>query len=410
MSGKFEKLKNKRIAIICPTLSRGGAERIVGLLSKQLVDHVDDLFIFLFDSSEITYSYSGKVIDLDFDDSMNYSKCKLVNKLNKVIAYFKLLFKLRNEKKKNKIDVSISFMDTPNILNILSKKKEKVILSVRVNKSIQSIKHDISLSKKIEMFLMRRLYRYSNKIVAISEGVKHDLITNFNIEESLVKTIYNFLDVDDIKNKMNEELPIEYSHLFNDYDVIINVGRFEKQKNQINLVKEFKVVNEKFPNTRLVLVGKGTLENEIKTTICELDLIDKVHLITYTDNPFKYMSKARIFVLNSFYEGFGNVLLEAMVCGIPVISTDCKDGPREIISGEYIDNYNMNNIEKYKRGILIPLQNENTRSEYHLKNAIKLLMNDTQLAKKIVDEATYYIKNEYSNEEILEQWLKIMLN
>lgn len=406
MSRKFNNLKNKKVAIICPTLSRGGAERIVGLLSKQLEDHVDELIIFLFNSKEITYSYSGKIIDLNFDDSTTRSKFRFVNKLNKIIAYFKLLFRLRSEKKKNNIDISISFMDTPNILNILSKKKDKVILSVRVNKSVQRVKHDISLSKKIEMILMKILYRYSNKIIAISEGVRHDLVKNFKVNSTSVKTIYNFLDVADIQDKIDEELPMEHRDLFNNNDVIINVGRFEKQKNQINLIKSFREISERSPNARLVLLGKGTLENQIKSTINELELTDKVHLIPYTDNPFKYMSRSRLFILNSYYEGFGNVILEAMACGIPVISTDCKDGPREIISGIYRNDYNIEDVEIHKKGILIPLQDEENRNVNYVYKATHILMTDSKLREKIIREANHYLKNEFSNDEIKVQWLQ----
>jgi len=403
--GNLEELKKKRVAIICPTLSRGGAERIVGVLSKQIIDSVDNLYIFLFDSKEITYDYSGTLVDLRLGNYSTRSKIKIFNRAKTVIKYCKLLWKLRSEKKKYNIDISISFMDTPNILNILSRTKDKIVLSVRINKSVQNRKHNISLSRKIEILLMKLLYKYSNKIIAISEGVRRDLITNFNLKETLVTTIYNFIDIKEIVEKKDETIPNEQEDFFNNHDVIINVGRFELQKNQINLVEEFKIINDEFPNTRLALVGQGTLEDKIRAKIDELNISDKVLIISYTNNPFKYISKAKVFVLNSYYEGFGNVILEAMTCNVPVISTDCKSGPREIITGEFNYKDKMHEVEIYNRGILIPLQDKSEGEKHWLYKAIKILLNDSNLRNNIIKSASHYVMNEHSNEEIKKQWI-----
>lgn len=177
------------------------------------------------------------------------------------------------------------------------------------------------------------------------------------------------------------------------------------KKNQLNLIDEFKLINKEFPNTRLVLVGKGTLESRIMTKVNKLGLANKVLIVPYTSNPFMYMNKAKIFVLNSYYEGFGNVLLEAMACNVPIISTDCKSGPREIITGDFNYNNGTNEIEIFERGILIPVRDDINEEKHYLQRAVEILMSDPVLRKNIVDSATDYVQNGYSNQEIKKQWL-----
>ena len=335
MNNEFGDLKKKKVAIICPTLSRGGAERVVGLLSKQIESSVEDIFLLLFNTDEITYDYGGKIIDLGFKKNFKISRYKLLNRIRTTKQYFKLLMEIRKQKKQLDIDVSISFMDTPNIINILSRVRDRIVLSVRINKSIQDNKHNIILSKKIEIILMKLLYKYSDRIIAASEGIKLDLLNNFNLKENLLTTIYNFTDVDNIIELKNKSIPDQYEYFFENHEVIINVGRFEYQKNQINLLEEFEMINREFENTRLVLIGQGTLENRIREKINELKISDKVLIIPYTTNPFMYINRTKIFVLNSYFEGYPNTLLEAMACGVPIISTDCKSGPREIIANKF---------------------------------------------------------------------------
>lgn len=410
--------KNKRkdfeknnVAIICPTLSRGGAERIVGYLSKHINPVADNLFIILFNAKEITYSYSGEIIDLDFDPDRRNLKNKFLNRILKVISYVKLIIKLKKIKKKYNINTSISFMDTPNIVNILSKTNEKIILSVRINKSIQSMFQKISFGRKIEILLMKVIYRFADKIVSISEGVKKDLILNFGLKEEKIDTIYNFIEIDEIEQKLSEPLSPELASFFNNHDVLINVGRFEKQKNQIHLIKKFKEINEKNTNTRLVLIGKGTLEKEILKEINTLNLEDKVIVLPYSNNPFKYIKHSKIFILNSLYEGFGNVILEAMVCNVPVISTNCKSGPSEIIAGDVnLEGENIN-VSYFSRGILIPVEKDSEviqDSANPLLIAVESILENEDLRNRLMFNGSKYVKTQYSNENLREKWLKLI--
>jgi glycosyltransferase involved in cell wall biosynthesis len=116
--------------------------------------------------------------------------------------------------------------------------------------------------------------------------------------------------------------------------VILGVGRLSPEKDHATLIRAFARVRAK-RSARLMVLGTAAAESEyaagLKTLARELDVGDDVAMVGFTHNPFAYMSRAEVLVLSSLYEGLGNVLIEALACGTPVVSTDCPGGPREIL-------------------------------------------------------------------------------
>jgi glycosyltransferase involved in cell wall biosynthesis len=155
------------------------------------------------------------------------------------------------------------------------------------------------------------------------------------------------------------------------------------------LIKAFKEVIEILPETRLLIIGEGPDRNKLLNLIRELGIENRVQISGIKRNPFKYLSRANVFVLSSVSEGFGNVILEAMVCGCPVVSTDCPSGPREIITdGE--------------NGILVPVGNSAALSEV----VLKVIKNHT-LNKKLTMNALKRV-DDFSLEKIVNQYHKII--
>ena len=162
----------------------------------------------------------------------------------------------------------------------------------------------------------------SQKIIAVSNGVKEDILKLITPKE--IKTIYNPFDFEEIRKKSEEKIDL-------DFEYIINVGSLTKVKNQALLLKAFAKLDT---NLHLVLLGKGNQESNLKKLAKSLGIEKKVHFLGWQSNPYKYIKNAKLFVLSSNVEGFGNVLVESLALNTPVVSTNCPSGPNEILVGE----------------------------------------------------------------------------
>ena len=172
--------------------------------------------------------------------------------------------------------------------------------------------------------------------------------------------------------------------------MIINVGRLTKQKGQWQ-IRAFKKVKEEITNIKLIILGTGELEDYLNKLIGELNLEKDVYFLGFQENPFKFISKSRIFVFPSLYEDFPNALVEAMACGIPVISSDCKSGPREILAPETDLRIEAKKVEYSKYGVLIPVCDDK-----YYDAQLPLTTEERILAKSIVEL--------YSSKDLLENY------
>jgi len=170
---------------------------------------------------------------------------------------------------------------------------------------------------------------YHNKtIFTVSNGVKEDLINNFSANKSKIYCVYNPFDIKDIQNKSYEFCP----RINPENNYILTIGRADKQK-------RFDILLQAYANSKikqdLVIIGsnKKHFKGLIKLAN-SLHISNKVHFIDHTTNPFPYIRQAKLLVVTSEYEGFGNTIVESLICGVPVVSTDCMSGPREILTGE----------------------------------------------------------------------------
>lgn len=248
--------------------------------------------------------------------------------------------KLRRFKKDNKVDVSISFLEGADYLNVLSRtKREKVILSIRGSKLED---REISgLSGTIRKnLLIPKLYKRADLIVTVSHGIKDEMI-GMGIPPEKVIVIPNGYDFRLIDSLASKELPSIFSFL-KSRTILLNVGRLHPQKNQIGLLKVFRRILDSMPKLQLVLVGDGPYRVKIKAACNLLGLTiwenekdseeSQVILAGYQENVFPFYRISKLFVLSSEWEGFPNALAEAMICKTPVIASDCETGPREILN------------------------------------------------------------------------------
>jgi glycosyltransferase involved in cell wall biosynthesis len=177
--------------------------------------------------------------------------------------------------------------------------------------------------------LARRAYGSADAIVAVSDGVAEDLCRLTGLPRERVVTVRNPVVSGEMLHKA--QAPVDHHWLADPtVPVVLAVARLHRQKDFPTLIRAFARVRAVRP-ARLVILGEGDERAKLESLVRSLGVRDDVDLPGYTDNPFAWMAKASVFVFSSAWEGMGNVLVEAMACGCPVVSTDCPSGPAEVL-------------------------------------------------------------------------------
>jgi len=179
--------------------------------------------------------------------------------------------------------------------------------------------------------LIGRVYPRADAIVTVSDGVAGDLAEITGLARQSIATIYNPVVFPQLEARAREQLTHDWFGADNP-PVLIAVGRLEAQKDFGTLLEAFARVRAGRA-VRLIVLGEGSQREMLETRAQALGVAADVLFPGWVDNPYAWMSRAALFVLSSEWEGLGNVLIEAMACGCPVVSTDCPHGPREILEG-----------------------------------------------------------------------------
>jgi len=219
----------------------------------------------------------------------------------------------------------------------------KIKLITRSNSSPSGWSQNF-LKKKIFVYLFKKI----DQVIVNSLEFKYEIKKKFNSESIC---IYNPLNKGEIKKLSQEKISFKFYEKSNRLK-IINVGRYVDQKDQITLLKALNLIKHQI-KFRALIIGKGILKNYLVYYIRQHKLSDCVKLITFQKNPFKFMKMADVFILSSKYEGLPNVLLESLVLGKYIISTNCPTGPKEILSGgKGGDLYNIQDYKSLEKKII----------------------------------------------------------
>ena len=357
------KPKTKKIVIVIPCLQGGGAERVATLIANSLTRR-NSYSVYLVNLEKGLSYYLDQKVQRIVLTSLDGKE----NKHKKLIHFPYQLFKLWRTLKKIKPDAVISFMERSSFMLWLLG-VENCIYSFRSFQSNHIYKEDteksISLLRIfVYNFFIKNAHRKAKLITVVSEQAKWDLVANYNVPKDKIKVIYNPCDIEYISERKTESLE-KLGFIF-EYPVIINVGRLVKSKGQWWLIRVFSKLKEKFSDLKLVILGDGDLKSYLISLAEDLgmkvyawnrnilnDNYD-IYFLGYQKNPFKFISRAKIFILTSLWEGFPNALVEAMACGVPVISADCKSGPREILAPntDFLKDAKKPEFAEY--GILMP--------------------------------------------------------
>ncbi|MFX4243137.1 glycosyltransferase [Aliarcobacter butzleri] len=365
-------MKNKNILIFCATMQKGGAERVISLLLKELDNERNIKVYFMMMEYGIEYDLPKYITPIILSNSKKSGVKKLLE-----LPF--IAMKLKKYIKENNINIVMSFLYRPNYINILAKifgSSHKSIINIR---STTSRYKNEGLLGKINLFLINNLFDKADLIISNSKGVDEDLKSIMNITTN-TKVIYNPVDIKYINSKKDicEDVDFDFKE---DKKYVISVGRLIPLKRNIDLIKAFFELQKEDDNLEVLFLGDGILKNDLINECVKLNIENKVHFLGNVKNPFYYLSRSNLFVMTSETEGFPNVLIEAMVCGLPVISSDCKSGPKEILeNGQFGLLYTVGNIFELIDKMKIYLYSNNF--DFIIKKN-KSRLNDFTIEKKI---------------------------
>ncbi|MCH7400525.1 glycosyltransferase [Belliella kenyensis] len=249
---------------------------------------------------------------------------------------FKLLFKLRTLLRKHEFDTMFTAVPHFNIIALLAKAFAnancKLILSERSN-TLEEFKESPWGMYKLSFFLIPILYRFANGIVAVSHGVADDLAKVALISKKNISVIYN--PAFNRQMHLNRHLEVAFPWPKDEETkFLIGVGRLTPQKDFGTLIQALNYIPN--PKVKLIIVGEGDELEKLTAYSEALGLTDRVFFAGFQLNPIAWIAKCDVFVLSSLWEGFGNIVVEALAAGVTIVSTDCKSGPSEIIEqGKY---------------------------------------------------------------------------
>ena len=195
-----------------------------------------------------------------------------------------------------------------------------------------SVHHGMLCNRRIDRVEEFVVARWSKKLITVSQGLKDALMESSHVSTDRVEVILNSVDVDRIQELSCE--PIDPKEIIWDTKkkTIIFVGRFEEAKSLDVLIKSVRIlIHDLEQDVNVLLVGDGEERSRCEQLICDLDLSTNIFFLGWKTNPYKFIAASDTLVLTSHREGFGMVLLEALACGVPVVSTDCLSGPSEIL-------------------------------------------------------------------------------
>jgi len=341
-------LPGRKISLLffIPSLGNGGAEKhVLRLINNIDQDHFD-IHLALARSGG---SYENEILDhiniYRFNQSIKSSSISMILSISKLMNLIKRL----------NPDLLIPFLTHSIIISSIalgSRTNSYLVACIQNNYSKELLNKPFYLRKLFHYFLLSSLKK-AKAVIALSRGVAQDLILNFNIYEQKCHVIYNACH--------DGNFNLDYKKKINRKFEILACGRLELQKDYPTMLKAFKEVLVGGLDARLTILGRGSLLNQLKKQVEELEIVNSVSFNGFHSDPEKFFRDADLFLLTSSFEGFGNVIVEAMAQGTAVISTSCDFGPNEIINS-------------FQNGILVPVGDYKKIAEeiIHLANDPKL--------------------------------------
>ena len=413
-------MNKTKIAILLTNFEGGGAQKVALTQAKALREENFDVKLILLEKS-------GNYTIPDDLDIIFLSKSDIKDsKYQKLSQFPRLLINLAKYLKKEKITLCISHLERADFINILSNflYKHKTICIIHSN--LSSNYKDRSFRSYLYSNLIRTIHNQANLLLPVSKGVEFDLI-EMGLSKGKIQTVPNPFFIKEIHKQASIPLG-QYKPIFKK-DVIISVARLSKEKGVFHTIKIFAEIKKNNPKLRYIILGDGDLREhhinlakklklKIYTIWDNQDIKEgyDIYFLGFSQNPFNFIANSKIYILSSQYEGLPNVIIESLICGTPIISTDVKSGPREILAPETDISISTDSIEYAKYGVLTkPIKNSNylnskktlNPDENLLKQAIEKLLIDNNLRNSYIELSQERIQ-EFDYKKIVKIWKKII--
>jgi len=322
----------QRLLLLINSLEGGGAENVMAYLASGLAKSLGrvEIRLALLDDLPAAYTVDPtvEIVRLDSRGSLRRS----ISLTRQLIATWQP-------------DVVLSFLTRANCANILARKKHPFhcVISERVNTSSHL---GSGLRGRLLRLVVARIYPKADAVIAVSQGVREEILRNYNVSAARLSVIHNPVDIEKLRVEGTRKPSVALPD-----DFFVNVGRLVANKGGEVLLRAF--AKHRNRNRALMILGEGPERSALELLARELGIADRVLMPGYVMNPHAIVSRATGFVAASRSEGFPNALVEAMALGCAVTATDCPSGPAEILAERATGKTGKLEIAPW--GLLVPM-------------------------------------------------------
>lgn len=369
MSGTDKRDMTHKVGLFIPTMAGGGAQRIALNLAQGLLDRCCGVNLIL---TKAEGAFIGEI--------PSEVKTVILDSSRTLTS----IPRLASHLKRVNYDSLISFMSYANICAVVAtwlssaSSSHRLVLTEHSLVSRRLEKMDL-IQRLATPRLLRSLYPSAEVVVAVSQDVARDLETLVSL--SNIHVIPNPISV---RKDFGSARTEQFCHPWfgHSAQIVLAAGRLAREKDFPTLIAAVGHLRDGGFDVRLIIIGEGEERENLNALILEANLEKYVSLPGFVDEPHEYMQAADVFVLSSRWEGFGNVLVEAMACGTPVISTDCPGGPAEILEGG-------------RFGELVPVGDSDRLANAIARTLTRSPVSPGELVERADDFSPYTIAGEY---------------